>query len=386
MIGTRGDSEVGTMTGEGISGEIKNWIRTELWDQVPVNISIIDQDFKIVEANRSFHRTYGDWANRPRYAVYKDRSERCTSCAAAETFADGQVRFIEERGVERDGKRTHYLVRMVPLVRPDGSIPYIVEMSTDITAIKELEQEKLEAERLAAVGQTVAGLAHGIKNVLMGIEGGMYVVRSGLEKGDGERIVRGWQALEENFDRISTFVKEFLGFARGRTLQVEMVDPNLIARQVIELYRDTAQLAGIELRADLQADIAPAPMDAEGIHACLANVVSNALDACDISDKPRRTATLTTRDEDGTLVFEVADNGVGMDYEVKKRIFTNFFSTKGSDKGTGLGLLTTRKIVQEHGGSVSFESIEGEGSVFRLLFPRQRLPQPKTAAEADPTD
>ena len=84
------------------------------------------------------------------------------------------------------------------------------------------------------------------------------------------------------------------------------------------------------------------------------------------------------------LVFEVADNGVGMDYEVKKRIFTNFFSTKGSDRGTGLGLLTTRKIVQEHGGRVSFESSEGEGSVFRLEFPRDRLPRPgDTKADSD---
>ena len=74
-------------------------------------------------------------------------------------------------------------------------------------------------------------------------------------------------------------------------------------------------------------------------------------------------------------MFEVSDNGAGMDYEVKKRVFTKFFSTKGSDRGTGLGLLTTRKIVQEHGGKVSFESTEGEGSTFRLEFPRCRLPR-----------
>jgi signal transduction histidine kinase len=66
-----------------------------------------------------------------------------------------------------------------------------------------------------------------------------------------------------------------------------------------------------------------------------------------------------------------------MDYDIKQRVFTNFFSTKASGKGTGLGLLTTRKIVQEHGGKVSFESAEGEGSLFRLEFPRDSLPRPQ---------
>jgi signal transduction histidine kinase len=90
---------------------------------------------------------------------------------------------------------------------------------------------------------------------------------------------------------------------------------------------------------------------------------------------------LSTEDRDGTLVFEVADDGVGMDYEIRKKIFSNFFSTKATGKGTGLGLLTTRKIVQEHGGKVSFDSTEGAGSVFRLEFPRDRLPQPAGGQE-----
>jgi signal transduction histidine kinase len=90
---------------------------------------------------------------------------------------------------------------------------------------------------------------------------------------------------------------------------------------------------------------------------------------------------LSTSEQGGTLVFEVADDGAGMDYDVKKKIFTGFFSTKVAGKGTGLGLLTTRKIVQEHGGKVSFDSTEGAGSVFRLEFPRSRLPRPAKGEE-----
>jgi len=364
---------------------VRDWVRTQLWDQVPVRIAVIDRDFRIVEANRSFNQAFGEWRQQPCFAVYKGLSERCENCGAAQAFADAQTRVREEQGVMAEGKPTFYLVHLVPLVLPDGTVPFIIEMSTDITGAKLMEREKMEAERLAAVGQTVAGLAHGLKNVLMGLEGGVYMFESGMQKADNDRMLAGWQMLSENIGRITSFVKEFLEFARGKVPRVQLVDPNRIARDVVALFRDKAALAGISLVADLQDEIPYALMDEQGIHTCLANLVSNALDACEISDKSNRSVTVTSRDRDGLLIIEVADDGTGMDYEIKKNVFTSFFSTKSSNKGTGLGLLTTRKIVQEHGGKVSFESAEGVGSVFRLEFPRSRLPCPSSPAdEPDP--
>lgn len=343
---------------------------------MPISISVIDRDFKVVEANPHFAQNYGDWQGRFCYEVYKGLSERCEHCVATKTFADGLVREREEQGVIRNGKQTHYLVHMVPLISKDGNISHIVEMSTDVTGVKLLEQEKLEAERLAAVGQTLAGLAHGVKNLLMGIDGGMYMLESGIEKGEADRLVNGWEMLKEDMARMTSFVKEFLEFAKGRTPEVQLVDPNQPAREVLSLFRDAAKLKGIGIKAHLQEDIPPAFMDKEGIHTCLANLMSNALGACEVSDKPNRNVVLSTSEQEGTLVIEVADDGIGMDYDIRKKIFSSFFSTKATGKGTGLGLLTTRKIVQEHGGRVSFDSTEGAGSVFRLEFPRDRLPLP----------
>jgi histidine kinase len=256
-------------------------------------------------------------------------------------------------------------------------------IALDLRPIKELEREKLTAERLAAVGQTVAGLAHGIKNVLMGLEGGMYAFQTGMSKGDDQRMLQGWQMLEDNINRITTFVKEFLEFARGRTPSVRLADPNRIAAKVVELFKDKAEISGIRLHFEPQSDVPPAFLDEEGIHTCLVNLVSNALDACETSDKPNPEITVRTRDEGGALVLEVADTGSGIDYEIHKKVFTTFFSTKGSGKGTGLGLLTTRKIVQQHGGKVSFESTAGAGSTFRLEFPHDRLPRPDEAEAVD---
>jgi signal transduction histidine kinase len=361
--------------------EIRGWIRAHLFDEVPIAICVIDREHRIREANHSFQRSFGPWRGRPCYEVYKGRSEPCSSCAAMETFADGKLRSREEEGLCGGGHKIDYLVHMVPVVRPGGEIPYVIEMSTDITLVKQLERDKRDAERLAAVGETVAGVAHGIKNILMGLEGGLYAVNSGIRMGDDARIARGWTTIESNVSRISEFMKEFLDFARGRPTATAQVDPNLPAHQVVDLFRERAANAGIRLEARLAAGLADAPLDADGIHTCIANLVSNAIDACTLAEAEREfVVVVSSRDENGTLVYEVADNGRGMDYEISRKVFSRFFTTKGSDRGTGLGLLTTKRIVHQHGGRISFESKEGEGSVFRIELPRGSLPAPAPAA------
>jgi len=361
--------------------DFHRWISEELFDHVPLAICVVDQEFRVVEANNRFTELYGDWHGRFCYDVYKDRKERCTRCGAAKTFRDGKTRQREEDGIDRQGNPTHYVVNIVPVLQDNGEVPYVIEMSRDIAELKTLQRQKLEAERLAAVGQTVAGLAHGIKNLIMGLEGGMYVVNSGLRSGNEERLRRGWQMLEEDIGRISSFVKEFLEFAKGRQPRAKMIQPNDVASKVVASFRERAARSGVELQLDL-GDLEEASMDEEGLHACLTNLVLNAIDACVMSTNEIHLVVLSTREKNGVLTFEVRDNGCGMDYEIKQRVFTNFFSTKASGKGTGLGLLTTRKIVQEHGGKVSFDSTEGEGSVFRLEFPRDRLPPPQLDGEA----
>lgn len=361
---------------------VKEWIEKHLFEQAPFSICIVDRSFRVVQANPQFANTYGPWRGRRCFSVYKGRRSRCERCGAAETFLDGRSRVREEEGRDREGQPHYYVVHILPVVGPGNRVDFAVEISTDITEIKLLEEEKMRAERLAVVGQTVAGLAHGIKNIIMGLEGGMYVMGSGIQRNSDVRIKQGWTMLEDNVARISHFAQEFLGFARGSRPQACMIDPNAVAAKVVALFSDKAQQAGFDFRFRPQAGLAPAPMDEAGVHTCLSNLVSNAFDACDVSDKPHRQVTLSTRETDGVIVFEVEDNADGIDSEIRQKLFTNFFSTKGTGKGTGLGLLTTRRIVQDHGGTVSFDSAEGVGSAFRLEFPRSRLPP---ASDSDNT-
>ena len=261
------------------------------------------------------------------------------------------------------------------VLRSEGLILGRAAYFQDLRKIKDLEKQKIDAERLGAVGQTVAGLAHSIRNILTGLEGGIYVVDSGLERNQKDRITLGWGMLHRNIDRISLLVRSLLEFAGGRIPNVTMVDPVGLAVEVVELFRRTAKQVGIEIVLDTEPGIEPAPLDRESIHACLANLITNALDACQTSDKPDCRILVGCYDKDNCLIFRVEDEGCGMAYEVKQMIFTNFFTTKGT-KGTGLGMLTVRKSTHEHGGKVVFESQEGQGSVFKLIFPRDNLPDP----------
>jgi histidine kinase len=242
----------------------------------------------------------------------------------------------------------------------------------DLREVKRLEQQRLEAERLAAVGQTVAGLAHTIKNLLMGLEGGMYMVDTGIRRGDADRLVNGWQILKRNFEKTTTLVKDFLSFAKGRLPELVSTDPNLLARNIVELYHDAAAKQGVELLLEAGPEIREAMLDPHGMETCLTNLVSNGIDAATTPEQHGGRVVVRTREEGDNLVFEVVDNGCGIDQEVKSKIFTTFFTTKGG-KGTGLGLLTTRKIVQEHGGQVEMESQPGQGSTFRIRLPRRQL-------------
>jgi len=245
----------------------------------------------------------------------------------------------------------------------------------DLREIKHLEKEKLEAERLAAVGQTVAGLAHGIKNLVTGLDGGMYMLNSGINKGKIERVQEGIEMLERNVGRISTFVKQFLSFSKGRKIQAKLCDPAQVAREVVDLYKSKAQKSGIKLSCAVIGEVKEAPIDFESMHECLTNLVGNAIDACLIGDNEDSTIIVSVSEDRGTITYDVKDNGCGMDYDIKKKVFTNFFTTKGLG-GTGLGLLTTSKIVQEHGGKINMESRKGEGTTFSILLPRKLLPEP----------
>jgi signal transduction histidine kinase len=343
-----------------------------LFDRVPCYLTVIGKDFRIVRANDSFRENFGDALNQHCYEIYKRRKTKCLNCPAVKTFKDGKVHRSHQQGIGVHGQKIYYMVTTSSLIKDAKNIDYVVEISNDVTGMKKLEEKMIEAKRLGAVGQTVAGLAHSIKNILMGLEGGKYIVSLGLKKNDKQMINQGWEMLERNFDKTTSLVRDFLSFSKGRVPDLEIVNPVDLVLEIVNLYKDVAAQSGIELKAEIGDHIKPVPLDKAGIHTCLTNLVSNAIDACLMSEQKGNEVTIKITEQRNKVIFDVCDNGSGIDYEIKKKIFTTFFTTKGGG-GTGLGLLTTRKIVEEHGGKITVISQKGKGANFKMEFVRKKL-------------
>jgi two-component system NtrC family sensor kinase len=255
----------------------------------------------------------------------------------------------------------------------DNEVVGSVGFFQDLREIKKLQEELIQSERLAATGQTVAGLAHYIKNILNGLKGGTYVLNVALDKNDTDKIKSGWTMIERNLARTTDLVLDLLAYSKEREPEAENCYPNEVVEDVCSLMDQKARENGVAIERDLDPNIGEVYLDPKALHRSLLNLISNAIDACifDSTHKKRwKVRVASTMEKDHRMKFEVADNGMGMDEETKERLFSALFSTKG-ERGTGLGLLVTEKIVRENGGSIDVESTPGKGATFRIYLPYQ---------------
>lgn len=235
----------------------------------------------------------------------------------------------------------------------------------------------VQAERLAAVGQTIAMLSHHIKNILQGIRGGSYLIEQGLANHDENVVARGWKIVDKNQAKISTLVMDMLTFSKEREPELAPADLNEVTADVVELMQSRAADMQVTLHWHPGERMPICTFDPEGMHRAILNVVTNAIDAAaDIEDRPGevhvRTHYLPATDqesgEEDLLTVTVEDNGAGISDEDREAIFNLFVSSKGG-RGTGLGLPVSNKILQEHGGCIRVQGTTGIGSTFVLQLP-----------------
>jgi signal transduction histidine kinase len=239
--------------------------------------------------------------------------------------------------------------------------------------VEEKSRQLVQAERMAAMGETVAGLAHAIKNISGGLKGGAFVVEKGLDLDNPKYLKQGWQMVRDNVSRIQQLSLDLLNIARPEAPKLQVLDPNIPLKQVCDLLRPQAEQFGISLFYRPSSALTPMALEPEGIHRCLLNLGTNALDAClqagDCHGK--RTAIIefsSTPLDGGGVVYRVLDTCGGMEEAVQKKILQGFFTTKGS-RGTGIGLMLTRKIVEAHQGRIEVSSHLGHGTTFTIYLP-----------------
>lgn len=255
----------------------------------------------------------------------------------------------------------------------------------------DLVASRVQTERLAAVGEAVASVSHSIKNILQGLRGGADAVELAINRGDLELAREGWAILSRNLDRILSLTLNMLTYSKPGSLELELLSLNALVTEAAELVRPLCERKRAALIMELEEELPPVPLDPTAMHQAVMNVLTNAAEA-----SPSKTGVVTVRTQfdeaKQQAIVEVSDNGAGVAEQVRPMVFEPFVSTKGQ-RGTGLGLAVTRKIVRAHRGTIELCSDgQGGGTTVRIAIPadqdvfdagKTHQPRPLSPGELD---
>lgn len=228
-----------------------------------------------------------------------------------------------------------------------------------------LYRQGLQAERMAAIGETTAALSHSIKNILQALRGGANVVEMGIKREDLNQLKKGWDVVDRNLGRIYNLTLNLLAFSKPRRPERTLVQPRVLIAECLELLAPLATSRGVMAVADVAPDQPAVPLDPDGLHQVLMNLLTNALEAIEQDEGGLIRVVCRYNAAQKRTVIQVIDNGKGIHPNVMPHLFELFHSTKGN-RGTGLGLPVAKKIVEEHEGTLEVKSKPGEGTTFTI--------------------
>jgi PAS domain S-box-containing protein len=349
----------------------------QLFEEVPCYVTVQGPDLVVRHANRKFRETFGAAVGDHCYRVYKHRDEQCLVCPTLLTLADGEVRHHEETVYSAEGERINVLCTTAPVHDAEGGVEGCIEMSVDITELRHLQPQ------LASIGLLVGSISHGIKGLLSGLDGGIYLVNTGLEKDRPDRVKKGWDMVQRNVAAVRSMVLDILYYAKDRELILADVMVEDLVSELREVMGRKASDQETTLVMEPRGEVGSLQGDYKAIRSMLVNILENSLEACR-SDRQKdgHRVRLGVWRTPPWMVFEIEDNGIGMDRETRERIFSLFFSSKGI-KGTGLGLFIANKIVDRHGGSIDVESEPGRGTRFLVRLPLVARPSTRPPEQAE---
>ncbi|MEW6671216.1 MAG: response regulator [Thermodesulfobacteriota bacterium] len=336
----------------------------ELFDEVPCYISVQDKALKITAANRRFKEDFGHDIGRFCFEIYQHQDQACLNCPVQKTFEDGNSHQAEMMVTSQTGEKYNVLVWTAPIRNARGEITQVMEMSTNITQIRQLQ------DHLSSLGLLIGSISHGIKGLLTGLDGGMYLLNTGFAKANQVQVAEGWEIVKLMIGRIRSMVLDILYYAKERELKWELIDVLSFVKDIAFTFGPKIQSQRIDFACDFDETVGRFEVDPGIVRSALINLLENALEAC-LADpsKPIHRIAFGVRQDSTHIIFDVIDNGIGMDEATRKNIFTLFFSSKG-DRGTGLGLFISNKIIRQHGGTIEVDSKPGEGTRMGIKIPK----------------
>lgn len=327
-----------------------------------------DEDGKITSWNRAAEAIYG-WTAEEMMGqgierlLPSDGNEGPEFGELDRRLAEGEtIRDFETTRVAKDGRRIVVQLTMSPIRDRAGRRVGSTGIVRDVTRLKEMEGRLVERERLAAVGELAAVVAHEVRNPLAGIRGGCELLLEGYPEADPRHEI-GVEILHQ-VDRLSRTVTELLMYARPKAMDPVPTALHGLIDRIVGVLREDSDNRDVAIERRYDADLPPVRVDGRQMEQVFLNLLLNAAQAMG----HRGTITIATSVNVETVEVQVRDTGPGIPPEKLDQIFKPFFTTRAH--GTGLGLAICRKIVEAHGGTISVESHPGSGATFRFTLPR----------------
>lgn len=348
---------------------ISNFLNNIL-ESVTSGILVVTPDGKVALTNKSAERMLDFKADNVEGRHYsKTLKKSAVTTFLSDCFKkDGGASRSREVEVLKSDGRHHYALAYAPVEDASGQRVGSLLVVQDVTRLKRLEEQALRSERLAAMGEVAAELAHEIRNPLGSIELFASLLSRDLTEESNRKLA---ENIVVGVKSLNAVVSNMLNFTRSIEVHPELLDISELVRETFTFLGQVLAAQGIELKLDLKEDLPNVEADAELIKQVLLNLTQNAVNSMEKGGSLTvSTAGSDDDQEEEAIVLRVSDTGCGIEADLLPRIFDPFFSTmKG---GTGLGLSVASQIVDRHGGIISAESKLGKGTTMTFTLPLQQ--------------
>jgi two-component system NtrC family sensor kinase len=345
----------------------RNTLRS-LFDNMPDSLYIIDANYRMVAVNLArAQRAQRDTRGMVGELCYEglfNRNEPCEGCVVADTFFNRRLSQRTVRYWADDGEPQEWAVSAYPIFDETDQVVQAILFEQDVTDKKRMEMILAQSEKLAAVGQLAAGIAHEINNPLTVILANAQLLQRDLA--DDNEAQESVDLILRASSRAQHAVRNLLNFARKEQIEFIPIDINTTIRNSLDMVKHELISRGAELLFEPEEELPPIKASADHLQGVWLNIILNALDATEAGKGRIR---VMTHNQGNEVRVIITDNGHGIPPENLKRIFEPFYTTKDPGRGTGLGLSVCHRIIKQHGGRILVDSKMGQGTTFLIIFP-----------------
>lgn len=356
--------------------EVNQWqlmrsrnILRALFDSIPVSMYIVDKKYSLIAVNmdraKRINVPPNELVGRRCYEALYGYEDVCPDCRVIESLFGGKITNRTKREWQKDDQPLEWEISTYPIYDDANQVTQAILFEQDVTEKRRLEASLAQSEKLAAVGQLAAGLAHEINNPLTAIIANSQLLQRDL-KDDPDKLEL-IDLIARAGQRAAQVVRNLLDLARKEEYLFEPTDVNQTLNRAITLMQHELVSRSIQLVYEPAEDLPKIMASQDRLQGVWVNLLANAIDSFDESEE--RIIRITTAATENEVRVMVMDTGKGIPPEKLNRIFEPFYTTKAPGKGTGLGLSLCHRIVKQHGGSIHVDSQLGAGTIFTVTLP-----------------